>query len=150
MKPKSKSPSFTMRPKTRTIDKTMSIEPQNINPGAGRYENPEAFSPTGRYSVSKNRNSGATLFNPKRSIRFFDFSKLSIYLENVNPGPGNYESVNLLSDRGRYPVTSTQGYGKRVFDKETRENMFDFTARKNYSNFYHYCRSWTGFLPLPI
>ena len=37
MKPKSRSPSFTMRPKTRTLDKTMSIEPQNDNPGAGRY-----------------------------------------------------------------------------------------------------------------
>jgi len=40
MKPKSRSPSFSMRPKTRTLDKTMSIEPQNNYPGAGRYENP--------------------------------------------------------------------------------------------------------------
>jgi hypothetical protein len=40
--------------------------------------------------------------------------------ENVNPGPGNYESVNLLSDKGHYPVASTLGYGKRFFDKEKR------------------------------
>jgi hypothetical protein len=75
MKPKSRSPSFTMRPKTRTLDKTMSIEAQNENPGAGRYENPEAFSPTGNYTVSKHKGTGATTFNPKRSIRFFEFSK---------------------------------------------------------------------------
>jgi len=40
MKPKSRSPSFTMRPKTRNMDKTMSILPQNNNPGAGSYDNP--------------------------------------------------------------------------------------------------------------
>ena len=75
MKPKSRSPSFTMRPKTRTLDKTMSIEPQNVNPGAGRYENPEALSPTGNYGLSKHKGTGATTFNPKRSVRFFEFSK---------------------------------------------------------------------------
>jgi hypothetical protein len=52
----------------------MSIEPQNVYPGAGRYENPEALSPRGRYSVSKHKGTGATLFNPKSSTRFFEFS----------------------------------------------------------------------------
>jgi hypothetical protein len=33
-------PTFTMRKKLRVIDKKMSIESQNENPGAGRYENP--------------------------------------------------------------------------------------------------------------
>lgn len=33
----SKQPSFTMRRKLPFIDRTMSIEPQNNNPGAGRY-----------------------------------------------------------------------------------------------------------------
>lgn len=71
MKPKSRSPSYSMRPKTRTLDKTMSIEPQNNNPGAGRYQNPEALSGIGRYSLAKHKGTGAALFNPKRSIRFF-------------------------------------------------------------------------------
>lgn len=69
----SKAPTFSMRRKLPVIDRTMSIEPQNINPGAGRYENPEALSPRGRYSVSKHKGTGASLFNPKRSVRFFQF-----------------------------------------------------------------------------
>jgi hypothetical protein len=43
----------------------MSIEPQNQNPGAGRYENPEALSPKGKYTVSKHKGTGATTFNQK-------------------------------------------------------------------------------------
>lgn len=62
-----------MRRKLPVIDRTMSIEPQNANPGAGRYDNPEALSPRGRYSVSKHKGTGAALFNPKRSVRFFQF-----------------------------------------------------------------------------
>jgi hypothetical protein len=62
---------YTMRKRTATIDKTMSIESQNDYPGAGRYENPEALSPRGKYSVAKHKGTGATLFNPKSSIRFF-------------------------------------------------------------------------------
>jgi len=63
-----------MRKKLPVIDRTMSIESQNHNPGAGRYENPEALSARGRYSVSKHKGTGATLFNPKSSDRFFQFS----------------------------------------------------------------------------
>jgi hypothetical protein len=43
--------------------------------------------------------------------------------------------VNLLSDRGHYPVASTLGYGKRLFDHEKRETLFDFKARKNSSTY---------------
>lgn len=49
----------------------MSIDSQNENPGAGSYEDPEALSPRGKYGVSKHRGTGATLFNPKSSVRFF-------------------------------------------------------------------------------
>lgn len=66
-----KGKQYTMRQKTRTIDKTMSIDSQNENPGAGSYENPEALSPRGKYGVSKHKGTGATLFNPKSSVRFF-------------------------------------------------------------------------------
>ena len=48
---------------------------------------------------------------------FFSLVWFSSYLENTNPGPGNYESVNLMSEKGHYPVSSTWGFGKRVFDK---------------------------------
>jgi hypothetical protein len=80
-----------MRKRLPVIDRTMSIDVQNHNPGAGRYENPEILSPIGRYSVSKHRGTGATLFNPKRSSRFFEFSTNLFDIENTNPGPGKYE-----------------------------------------------------------
>jgi len=62
-----------MRKKLTVINKTMSIEPQNNNPGAGRYENPEALSPRGKYSLSKHHGTGATVFSPRSSVRFFQF-----------------------------------------------------------------------------
>ena len=64
-----------MRRKLKVIDKTMSIESQNDNPGSGAYENPEALSPRSRYPVGKHRNTSITKFNPRRSTRFFDFSR---------------------------------------------------------------------------
>lgn len=33
------------------------------------------------------------------------------------PGPGAYNEINAFSDQGHYPLTKTQGYGKRIFDK---------------------------------
>ena len=120
-----------MRMKTKTIDKTMSIESQNKNPGAGSYENPEAMSARGKYSVSKHRGSGATLFNPKRSTRFFQFSTFWDMLENTIPGPGAYEQINNLSDRGHYTNSNMVGYGKRMFDKEHRVMEAEKKARKN-------------------
>lgn len=65
---------YTLRDRTRVSNKLMSIESQNENPGPGRYENPETLSPRGKYTVSKYPGSGATLFNPRRSARFFEFS----------------------------------------------------------------------------
>jgi hypothetical protein len=56
-------------------------------------------------------------------------------IENVNPGPGNYESVNLLSERGHYPISSSLGFGKRAFDKESRVVQFEHKAKNNYSKF---------------
>ncbi len=70
--------SFTMRRKLPALSKTMSIDPQNNNPGAGKYENPEAMTPRGNYSVGKHKGTGATMFNPKSSTRFFEFSTKAI------------------------------------------------------------------------
>ena len=47
-----------------------------------------------------------------------------LFLENVNPGPGMYEEINTLSDRGHYSVAKSHGFGKRIFDKEQRVAMF--------------------------
>jgi hypothetical protein len=56
-------------------------------------------------------------------------------IENANPGPGNYESVNLLSERGHYPISSSLGFGKRAFDKESRVVQFEHKAKNDYSKF---------------
>ena len=75
---------YSLRKKTKVIDKTMSIESQNINPGAGSYEDPEKLSPRGKYTLSKHKGTGATLFNPKKSIRFFQFSILYHKFRKLN------------------------------------------------------------------
>lgn len=41
---KNKAPNYSMRPKTKMINKTMTIEAQNSNPGPGNYDNPEISS----------------------------------------------------------------------------------------------------------
>lgn len=69
-------PTYSLRRKTKVIDKKMSIEPQNNNPGSGAYENPEMLSPTGHYFHSKHKDTGQTRFNPSRSRRFFEFRTL--------------------------------------------------------------------------
>jgi len=42
---------------------------------------------------------------------------VKIYLENINPGPGNYDSINNLDKEGHYSLSQSQGFGKRAFDK---------------------------------
>lgn len=36
-----------------------------------------------------------------------------------------------MSDRGHYTLSRFQGNGQRIVDKERRENMFDYRARRN-------------------
>lgn len=38
---KTNAPKYTLREKTKMIDKSMTIDPQNVNPGPGSYINPE-------------------------------------------------------------------------------------------------------------
>ena len=49
----------------------------------------------------------------------------------MNPGPGNYEEINNLSDAGHYTLTKSNGLGKRIFDKEHRIVQFEHKAIKN-------------------
>lgn len=37
---KHKAPNYSIRPRTKMINKTMTIEPQNSNPGPADYDNP--------------------------------------------------------------------------------------------------------------
>jgi hypothetical protein len=39
--------------------------------------------------------------------------------------------VDQLSGKGQNTISRFQGYGQRILDKEARENLFDFKARKN-------------------
>ena len=40
-KPRVSTPKYTLRERTSVIDKKMTIDPQNTNPGPGSYINPE-------------------------------------------------------------------------------------------------------------
>lgn len=95
-----------MRKKLPVLDRTRSIEVQNNNPGAGRYENPEAMSPSGRYSVSKHKGTGASLFNPKRSTRFFEFS-ISFFTKKIQT-PG-LEIMKRSADSATRGITQYPG-----------------------------------------
>lgn len=53
--------------------------------------------------------------------------------ENHNPGPGNYNEINNLSDKGYYTLTKSHGFGKRLFDKEKRVAQFERRASSNYN-----------------
>jgi hypothetical protein len=66
------------------------------------------------------------MFNPKSSTRFFEF-------KNTVPGPGQYQEINMLSDKGHYPLSSSNGFGKRYFDKEMRVSKFEKEAKSNYT-----------------
>lgn len=83
--------------------------------------------------ISKHRGTGATLISPRRSVRFFEFSNWHHNVENRNPGPGRYNDVQPLSDRGHYPISSSAGYGKRFFDKERRISKIEDQAIKNFN-----------------
>jgi hypothetical protein len=78
------------------------------------------MSPSGRYHVAKHKGTGSSTFNPKSSVRFFGFSTFHFYIENDTPGPGKYEQLDKLSDSGQYKLSISNGFGKRIFDKEKR------------------------------
>ena len=66
----------------------------------------------------------------------FDSFNLVINLftiENKVPGPGKYETIDKLSNSGKYIPSTSTGYGKRYFDKEKRVSDFEFKAKKNYN-----------------
>ena len=60
-----------MRKKTKPMDKTMSLDPEELNPGPGAYENPEIDLKKSSYSSRFNRLS----YSSSRSKRFGDYGK---------------------------------------------------------------------------
>jgi hypothetical protein len=70
-----KGTQYSIRTRTRLLDKKMTLDPQNNNPGPGEYEDPEALSSKGKYSVSKHHGVGAPILSSKSPKRFSDFSK---------------------------------------------------------------------------
>ncbi len=61
------SPKYSLRPKTTIIDKTKTIEPQNMNPGPGSYLNPELNPEGSSKHTSKFQN---ITYGQSKSVRF--------------------------------------------------------------------------------
>ncbi len=61
------SPKYTLRQKTKIMDKSMTIEPLNTNPGPGSYLNPELESKPSFKIISKFQNLS---YGQARSRRF--------------------------------------------------------------------------------
>jgi hypothetical protein len=64
---KGAAPKYTLRQKTRVLDKSMTIEPQNRNPGPGTYLNPELDPQPSFKNISKFHNLS---YGQSRSKRF--------------------------------------------------------------------------------
>jgi len=64
---KGSAPKYTLRQKTKLLDKSMTIEPQNKNPGPGAYINPELDSKPSFKHISKFQNIS---YGQSRSKRF--------------------------------------------------------------------------------
>ena len=64
---------YSMRPKTSGDMLIL-----NNFPGPGTYKDVPTINKTGRYTLSRFSNSGATLFNPPRSKRFTDDNSSNI------------------------------------------------------------------------
>jgi hypothetical protein len=69
------APKYTLRQKTTIIDKKMTIDPQNRNPGPGTYINPETESMPSFKNMSKFQN---VSYGQARSKRFYSSCASSI------------------------------------------------------------------------
>ena len=107
------------------LDKKYTIDSQNNNPGPGKYEDPEALAPAGKYTVSKHAGTGATLFNPRRSVRFFEFSTCCCDVENQNPGPGAYQPPSAIMATSHSVSSRHEGTGQRAFSTGRKVSKFD-------------------------
>lgn len=103
---KTKSPKYTLREKTAVIDKSMTIDPQNKNPGPGSYLNPEMESKPSFKAISKFTNLS---YGQSRSRRF-DSS------ETITPGPGKYKDLSNIPKTGIYILSQNKGGTKAKFD----------------------------------
>jgi len=103
--------SYSFRPRTQVE----SLVSPRFVPGPGNYTITPTIDPKGKYSISKYKGSGATLFSPARSKRFYD-------LKDGYPGPGAYESTNALKGDGSYFVSKFQSSFCRTFSHGMRKN----------------------------
>ena len=99
-----------MRRKTKILDKTQTIDPQNINPGPGTYENPEI-----QYGSTASRFSKIS-YSSGRSGRFMNPGNHYVDVDNKVPGPATYNEISNLSNAGKYIVSAHKGGTKAKFD----------------------------------
>jgi hypothetical protein len=103
--------SYSFRPRNETEVLT---SPKFV-PGPGSYPVFVATSPKGKYPISNFKGSGATLFSPVRSKRFYD-------LKPGFPGPGTYTPIAATKEDGSYFVSKFRSSLCRTFSKGIRKN----------------------------
>lgn len=127
----SSAPKYTLRQKTTIVDKKMTLEPQNKNPGPGSYINPEMEAKPSFKYISKYQN---VSYGQSKSKRFYSSCTLWPNLETVTPGPGQYQEIRSLPKTGNYVLSQNKGGTKAKFDSEKRESVFDKIFRKELGN----------------
>lgn len=88
------------------------------NPGPGAYAPKTGISANGSYFVSKFKDSGASTFSPKSSIRFKPHNKMTLAF----PGPGTYKPKFEMAPNGDYFVSTYKSSMCRTFSTSARES----------------------------
>jgi len=83
-------------------------------PGPGTYPAYDTLRPSGKYFVSKFKNSGASSFAPPRSSRF------PATHDGKYPAPGSYDLAPTISPKGSYYLSKFQSSMTRTFGHDKR------------------------------
>ena len=107
-------PKFTIRQRT-SYDQPFKSDG---NPGPGAYAPKTGLSLKGTYFISKFKDSGASTFSPKSSIRFKPFNKTTLAF----PGPGTYKPKYEMTPEGDYFVSTYKSSNCRTFSTSARDS----------------------------
>ncbi|CAD8052790.1 unnamed protein product [Paramecium sonneborni] len=96
--------------------RTESQKDKDKKPGPGQYDLPSALNETGKYKISKFRDSGAIILSPQKS-KSFRFSPA----KDPSPGPGDYAHLGDIDPKGLYYCSKFVDIKSTIFTKTKRE-----------------------------
>lgn len=113
---KYRSPSFTLRSRTKIQERSMTLDPETNNPGPGTYKGADAPKVSKFNKIS---------YSTSRSKRFSSDGTNNFYVDNKVPGVGKYEQMVNISGSGKYANAKYRGGTQAKFNKSRRITYFD-------------------------